>query len=153
MKHFLKVELFFIFVVIFTACSPKIVPVHNDTTVVYRDTTIFRTDTVEVPLPVERVVEVVPEMDTLILRTSLAESKTWLDTTRRMLRGEIRNTKTSVQAEINVPENFHSRDSVATVEIPVTVEVEKKVYPRWLIIISILGAVCITAEIMRIFIH
>ena len=141
----------FLIIALFTACSPKIVPT-STTVVQYRDTTIFQTDTIKVPLPVERVVEVVPQMDTLRLSTTLADARAWVDTTTRTLRGEIQNKNASLSKEVEVPTHIHTRDSVVTVEVPVNVEVPVKVYPKWLIIISILGAVVLASEVMRLFI-
>lgn len=143
-----------IFVLILvSACSPKIVPVPStDTNVVVRDSIVYVKDTVQVPLPVEVVKEVVPFMDTLFMETSLAVSKSYVDTTTKTLKGEIKNKQKTLPVEIEHQEQYHQRDSIQIIKEPYPVEVEKKVYPKWLIIIAILGAVCLTAEFMRIFI-
>ena len=133
------------------SCSPKVIYVKGDTEVVYRDSIITKIDSVEVPLPYEVVKEVVPFMDTLFMETSLAVSKSYVDTTTKTLQGEIKNKQKSLSVEIEHKEQFHSRDSIVREPYPVEVEKIVKVYPKWLIIIAILGAVCITAELLLFF--
>lgn len=43
--------------------------------------------------PIERIVDIVTQYDTLHLQTSLAKSKAWVDTTTHTLKGEITNKK------------------------------------------------------------
>ncbi len=139
--------------IIVSSCSPKIVPgPSTDTNVVVRDSIVYVKDTVQVPLPVEIIQTIVPAVEVWEAETSLAEARCELDTNLMVLRGEIKNKKTTLPAEIEHQEQYHQRDSIQIIKEPYPVEVEKKVYPKWLIIIAILGAVCLTAEFMRIFI-
>jgi N6-L-threonylcarbamoyladenine synthase len=65
--------------------SIKEVPVQYIDRIEYRDSLIYIHDSVVVEVPVEIVKEVVPELDTSYLKTSIAESVAYLDTTKRQL--------------------------------------------------------------------
>ena len=99
----------------------------DSTIIQYRDTTIF------VEVPVEVVKEVVPQLDTLFMETSLAESTSYLDTTTRTLKGELKNKQEPLEKIVYLPSKEHIvyRDSIITKEIPVEVEVEKEFIPKW----------------------
>lgn len=99
----------------------------DSTIIQYRDTTIF------VEVPVEVVKEVVPQLDTLFMETSLAESTSYLDTTTRTLKGELKNKQEPIEKIVYLPAKEHIvyRDSIITKEIPVEVEVEKEFIPKW----------------------
>ena len=122
----------------------KEVPVETKIVYEYRDSTRIKDSVRVVDLPVERIIDIKPIYDTLELETSLAASKTWLDTTFHMLRGEIHNKP---QAKISTPYEEHIvyRDSIVTKEVPVEVEkIVKTHYPyeKWLwiwLVVSILG--------------
>ena len=125
-----------ILLLLLTSCSTiKYVPISDsenihkvDSTIIqYRDTTIF------VEVPVEVVKEVVPQLDTLFMETSLAESTSYLDTTTRTLKGELKNKQEPLEKIVYLPSKEHIvyRDSIITKEIPVEVEVEKEVIPKW----------------------
>jgi len=131
----------------------KEIPVETKIVYEYRDSTIIKDSVRAIDLPVERIKDIKPIYDTLELETSLAASKTWLDTTFHMLRGEIHNKP---QANISTPYEEHIvyRDSIVTKEVPVEVEVVKTVHPKyekWLwgyLILSLLAiAGCIFAKI------
>lgn len=105
------------------SCSTvKYVYLPGETKIEYRDTTIYR-DSIQYT-PIEVVKEIVPEMDTLTMSTSLAEAKAYIDTTNRVLRGEIKNKK-GITNEIHYKDRIVYRDSI--VNKPYPVEVEKKV--------------------------
>lgn len=112
----------------FTACSVvKYVPVEGRTEVVYRDTTIFRVDTLKVDVPVEVIKEVVPDMDTLKLETSVAVARAWANQSTRTLQGSIENKHTSLQKPVETKERIVYRDSIVTKQVPYPVEVIKEV--------------------------
>ena len=108
---------------LFSSCgTTKYVYLPGETKIEYRDTTIYR-DSIQYT-PIEVVKEIVPEMDTLKMETSLAEAKAYIDTTNRVLRGEIKNKK-GITNEIHYKNRIVYRDSIVTKPYPV--EVEKKV--------------------------
>lgn len=85
-------------------CSTKsiqYIPVQGETITEYRDTTIYLEKVIEVPVPVERVVEVVPELDTSRLETSIAYSEAFLDTESKKLRHTLRNKETALKGKLD----------------------------------------------------
>lgn len=125
-----------IFTVLICSCSTiKYVPITDtenthkvDSTIIqYRDTTIF------VEIPVEVIKEVVPQLDTLYMETSLSHSTSYLDTTTRTLKGRLENKTEPIEKIVYLPSKEHIvyRDSIVTKEVPVEVEVEKEIIPKW----------------------
>ena len=94
-----------------------------------KDTVLIKADTVKVDIPVEVKVNVVPELDTLKMETSVAESTAYLDTLTQTLKGTLKNKKTELKKEIQVVEKTKIVEH--KVEVPVPVEVVKKKNPRW----------------------
>lgn len=96
----------------------------------YRDSIITRDSVCYIPI--ERFVYIVPQYDTLVLKSSIAESKTWLDTLNHILKGEIKNTG-AIQYKTKYIERVVVNDSIVEIEKPVPYEVEvvKKVIPSW----------------------
>lgn len=121
----MKRLLFLILFILLTSCSTiKYVPVKGEdifhTEYITKDSIIYT--------PVEVIKEVVPELDTLYMETSVAKAKAYLDTNLNILKGEMKNKK-----EIIYRDKIVYRDSIVIQkqEIPVEVEVEKKVVPSW----------------------
>lgn len=83
-------------------------------------------------IPIERYVDIVPQYDTLYLNSSIAESKSWVDTTNHILRGEIKN-KSAVTYQIKYIERVVVNDSIVEKEVPKPYPVveEKIKYPWW----------------------
>lgn len=111
------------------SCKPEQIIVEKDKLVyVTKDSIVHRDSTVYVP------VEVIKDyaLDTLVLRTSLAESKSWLDTSSAYLVGEIRNLNAIEYKYIEV-DKWHTKDSLVYKEVPVPYEVEvvKTHIPTW----------------------
>lgn len=144
----MRISMFSLITGIFLAlasCSPKVVYLPSDTVVEYRDSVIYKVDTLKIAVPVETVKEVVPPRDTLKMATSVAEAKAWVDTTTNTLKGELKNKKTSLsQPQVVYKEKIQYRDSLVTKEVPVEVEkiVEKRYVP---FIWKLLGSVGILA--------
>ena len=134
----------------------KEIPVETKIVYEYRDSTIIKDSVRVVELPVERITDIKPIYDTLELETSLAASKTWLDTTFHMLRGEIHNKP---QASLPTPYEEHIvyKDSIVTKEVPVEVEVVKTVHPKyeiWLwswLVLSVIGIAAFIAKKLHLF--
>ena len=141
---------------VFGACSPKIVyvPTNTDTHIEHRDSVIYRVDTLRIPVPVETIKEVVPPMDTLKMATSVAEARAWVDSTTKTLKGEMKNKKTELsQPQVVYKEKTVYRDSLITKEVPVPVEVEKKVpfvpfFWKFFSVIGILAIAYITFKLL-----
>ena len=118
-------RILFLILLLLTSCSTiKYVPVKGEdiyhTEYITKDSIVYT--------PVEVIKEVVPELDTLYMETSVAKAKAYLDTNLNILKGEMKNKK-----EIIYKDKIVYRDSIIIQkqEVPVEVEVEKKVVPGW----------------------
>lgn len=111
------------------------VPVETQTIYTYIDSTIvsYRDSTIIVEVPRERIVDVVAAYDTLFLETSLAEARSYVDTTTHTLKGTLVNRDTLIEKIVYLPSKEHIvyKDSLVIKEIPYPVEVIKKVTPKW----------------------
>ena len=118
-------RILFLILLLFVSCSTiKYIPVKGEdiyhTEYITKDSIVYT--------PVEVIKEVVPEMDTLYMETSVAKAKAYLDTNLSILKGEMKNKK-----EIIYKDKIVYRDSIIIQkqEVPVEVEVVKKVIPKW----------------------
>ena len=125
-KHF-NIFLFFIFLLTFVGCSTtRYVPIKEveREVVNYKDSIRIR-DSIVV-IPVERIVDIVPQYDTLKMETTQARAKAYVDTTLHLLRGSIEN-KNKSKTEVREVVKFVERTDTLYIEKPVPYEVEKKV--------------------------
>ena len=126
MKLF-NIFLFIIFLLTFMGCSTTryatVSGVEREV-VNYKDSIRIR-DSIVV-IPVERIVDIVPQYDTLKLETTQARAKAYVDTTLHLLRGSIEN-KDKAKTEVREVVKFVERADTIYVEKPVPYEVEKKV--------------------------
>ena len=118
-------RILFLILLLFVSCSTiKYVPVKGEdiyhTEYITKDSIVYT--------PVEVIKEVVPELDTLYMETTVAKAKAYLDTNLNTLKGEMKNKK-----EIIYRDKIVYRDSIVIQkqEVPVEVEVVKKVVPSW----------------------
>lgn len=118
-------RILFLILLLFVSCSTiKYVPVKGEdiyhTEYITKDSIVYT--------PVEVIKEVVPELDTLYMETSVAKAKAYLDTNLNTLKGEMKNKK-----EIIYKDKIVYRDSIIIQkqEIPIEIEVENKVVPKW----------------------
>ena len=124
--HFLTVLI--LFCLLLSGCgTTKYVPVKE--TEYVRDTVILKADTVRMTIPVEKIVEVVPAMDTLRMETSVAEAEAYLDTLTQTLKGQLKNKKTELKKEIQTVEKTKFVEH--KVEVPVEVVKWKYRIPHW----------------------
>ena len=108
-----------------TSCKTiQYVPVKGDTQIEYRDTTVYRDSVIYIPK--ETIKEIVPALDTLYMETSLAQSRTYLDTSMRVLRGDMKNKK-GITEKIQYKDRIVYRDSISIQEVPIEVEKVKEV--------------------------
>lgn len=83
-------------------------------------------------IPIERYVDIVPIYDTLILESSVATSRSWVDTANHLLGGELRS-KDAITYQVKYVERLITNDSIVEREVPVPYEVEviKRHIPIW----------------------
>ena len=94
-----------------------------------RDTVILKADTVRMTIPVEKIVEVVPAMDTLRMETSVAKAMAYADTATGTLKGKIENKPYEQKKEIQYTEKIRTVEK--RVEVPVEVVKWKYRIPHW----------------------
>lgn len=126
----------FIFILLFIVCScgpVRYVPVENKETVNIRDSVVLRDSTVITYLQKEKIKEVVPELDTLIMNTKYAKSISYLDTTTNTLQGTLEQLDSvPVKTKIVFKDRIITQEKIVEKEIPVEVVREKKVTPKWI---------------------
>lgn len=142
----MKNKLIFLVWLLFFSCStPKYITVKE--TEVIKDTVKIKADTVRVEIPKEVVVNVVPELDTLKLETSIAESTAYLDTLTKTLKGTLKNKKTELQKEIQTVEKTKFVEH--KVEVPVPYEVVKTKTPRWAWVLLLINITVLVSFLIR----
>lgn len=138
--------IFFISAGLMTGCGgTRYIPVKSTETV--RDTVILKPDTVRVEVPRERVVEVVPQLDTLNMETSVASAQAYLDTLTRTLRGTLKNKPVELKKEIQTIEK--TKFVERKVEIPVPYEVVKTKTPRWAWVLLLINIAVLVSFLIR----
>lgn len=133
---------------VFTACSPKIVyvPVEHTEYVTVRDTTILhKTDTL-VQVPDVSISDYINVSDTLRMTASNSEARAWVDTTTNTLKGTLKQGG-KLPVQIVEKERVVYRDSISYQEKPVPVEVEKivKKVPLYAKVLSFFGVLFLIA--------
>ena len=111
-------------------CKTVYVPVKETEYVAVHDTTVLhRTDTL-VQVPEFHLSDYTGLADTLVLKSSVAESMAWVDSSLMVLKGRLIQTGT-VPVQVVEKERVVYRDSIITKDVPVPVEVVKTVHPDY----------------------
>lgn len=135
-KEIIKGLLVFIALGMLVNCGTiKYVPVKETEYVTVRDSVYFRDTTVQFRVEKEYVRDYTGLLDTLELSTGYADARAWVDTTRSVLAGEIKNKEKMVDVPVQMKEKIVYKDSLVYKDVPVPVEVEKVVHPgyeKWL---------------------
>lgn len=141
---------FFLLLLVLLICcgckSPKIIK--EETVVRYVDSTVIslRDSIIEIPVPVERIVDVVPVYNSLHLENSVAKATSWVDTTTHTLKGVLENKPDGVLTKtVYLPQETRViyRDSIRKEPYPVYIDKVKYKVPKitkWLIV-TLLGLV------------
>lgn len=129
----MKKILIYMLILLLSSCSTiKYVPIHNDVATNVKDSIVWHDSTIVNYITKERVVDIVPQYDTLLLETDYAKSMSYVDTIHHTLRGEIENKDTvPIKKEIKWKEKIIEKEVIKEVEVPVEVLVEKKYIPKW----------------------
>ena len=143
-----KVLVYIAMLPLFFGCKViKYVPVKETEYVSVHDTTVLhRTDTL-VKVPEFHLSDYAGLGDTLVLKSSVAESKAWVDSSLMVLKGRLIQTGT-VPVQVVEKERVVYKDSIITKDVPVPVEVVKTVHPKyekWLWIWAVLSILGIAA--------
>lgn len=114
---------------LFSSCKTREHIVYEER---YIDSVVYVTDTVEVELPIERIVNVVGFFDTLRIETSLAKAEAYIDTSSNSIKGKIENKPVKLKKEILVKNRVLTKQKTDTIYKEVKVPITR--YPRWLIL-------------------
>jgi len=127
-----------------TACGPiKQIPVETTTQVNIKDSTaVHWIDSVRIH-EATRYRDLAWLGDTLNIEGQRSRMWAVADTTKEVILGGLEEDPVEEKTRIIYKDKIEYRDSIRNVEVPVPVEIEKeiKVYPRWMIVLSILGIV------------
>lgn len=119
----------FILTIILAGCGTiREIPVQQVEKVVYRDSTIYVKDTLTIEIPVQKIVTVQPQDTTSVLSTSLAHSEAKIEKGMLYHSLEQKGSVKYIYDTIYVTKNV---DRVIEKEVPIKVEVEKKITPTW----------------------
>lgn len=119
------------------------VPIETNTEVHIKDSTIYHfLDSVRIT-EATRYKDLAWLGDTLKIKGQRSRAWAYADTTREVLIGGLEEDKIEEHTKVVYKDRIEYRDSIRNVEVPVPVEVvkETKVYPKWLVILSILGVI------------
>lgn len=126
----------FIFILLFIVCScgpVRYIPIAKNETINIRDSVVLRDSTVITYLQKEKIKEIVPELDTLVMNTKYAKSISYLDTTTNTLQGTLEQLDSvPVKTKIVFKDRIITQEKIVEKEIPVEVVREKKVTPKWI---------------------
>ena len=101
----------------------KEIPVQTIEKIEYRDSLIFIHDTILVEVPQEKVVQVLPDIDTSYLKTSIAESIAYIDTTKMQLHHTLEQ-KGTLEVRYDTIVKVEYVDRIITKDVPIIQEIE-----------------------------
>ena len=113
------------------SCKVQYVPVKETEYVTVRDSVYFRDTTIQYKIEKEYVRDYTGLLDTLEMETSYASARAWVDTSRAVLAGSIRNKENVINIPVQVKEKVTVRDSIVYKDVPVPVEVVRTVHPKY----------------------
>lgn len=113
-----------------------------------RDTVMLKADTVRMTIPVEKIVEVVPAMDTLRMETSVAKAMAYADTATGTLKGKMENKPYEQKKEIQHTEKIRTVEK--RVEVPIEVIKWKNRIPIWVWYSLVLNLLFLFFIILRV---
>lgn len=136
----------------FSGCGTiKEVPVQTVEKIVYRDSLVYVHDSIKVEIPKEVVREVIPEMDTSYLKTSVAESIAYLDTTKRKLHHTL-TQKGEVKIQYDTIIKIQYVDKYIAKDVPVPVEVIKYKRDALFWVLVSWAVICVIYAIVKLIV-
>ena len=149
-----KITTCLLIAVLFSACGTiQYVPVETIKEVHVKDTTVLHDTTIQYQIEKEYVRDYTGLLDELVLETEYAIAKAHVDTAAEKLTGSIENKDKALNIPTQYKERLVYRDTVITKEVPVPVEVEKKVpfvpfFWKFLSVIGILAIAYLTFKLI-----
>lgn len=149
-----KTVYFIIFITLLLGLSScttlKEVPVQTVEKIVYKDTLIYINDSIKIDVPYEVVKEVIPEIDTSYLKTSLAESVAYLDIDKKKIVHTL-TQKGEISTKLDTVVKFQYIDKIIEKEVPVEVEVIKHKYDTLFWVLAGWAVLCIVFVILKLY--
>lgn len=136
------------FLFLFGCSTVQQIPVETIEKIEIRDSLIYITDSILIEVEKEVIKEVLPEMDTSYLETSLARSTAYLDTNKRQIHHTLEQSGT-IKTELDTAVRIQYVDRIVEKEIPIITEVEKIVIPTWCWLLLIGNVLIIAVKITR----
>lgn len=143
-----SVWLIVIMLTLMGCASVKEIPVQTVEKVIVKDSLIYVRDTLRIEVPKEIVREVVPQVDTSYLKTSLAESTAYLDTINRKIHHTL-TQRGEIKIKYDTIFKVQYVDRIVEKDVPIEVEVVK--YKRDTFFWVLLGwaILCVLAVILK----
>ena len=117
--------MFIMIIYVLVGCSTvREIPINTVEKIVYKDSLIYVNDTITVEIERETVKEVIPDIDTSYLETSLANSIAYIDTLNRKLCHTLEQ-KGNVEVIVDTVFSIQYVDRIIEKDVPVQVEVVK----------------------------
>lgn len=143
--------LFALACLLFSTCSCRSSHQTTEETTVFKyitkDSLVYVDSLIEVPVPVERVVEVCPAVDTLHLETSIAKAWAWLNPMTNLMVGGIENKHSGLTAPVKLPVRTVTVMRSVDHTVTNTVYVKKKI-PAFFYFLAGFGAVALVFGII-----
>lgn len=130
-KELLRGLLVFFTLFSLVSCRVQYIPVEHTEYVTVRDSIYLRDTTIQYKVEKEYVKDYTDLLDTLKMETSYSNFAAWVDTSAAKLSGIAQNKEKIVDIPVQVKEKVTVRDSIVYKEVPVPVEVEKVVHPKY----------------------
>lgn len=130
--------------------SIRYVPIENIEKIIYKDSTIYVNDTITVEVEKQVIKEVLPQLDTSVLKTDLASSIAYLDTNKREIHHELKQEGT-IRVAYDTVYVTKTVEKIKEVEVPIEVEKEVKYIPAFFWIVTIYAVVLTMFIILRVY--
>jgi hypothetical protein len=143
-----KILIFLGILLLVVGCAaPRVVyvPTESKTIIEYRDSLIHVKDTIEVEVPREVIREVIPQLETSRLETSVAISEAFIDTLDRKLHHTLRNKETALKGKLDTIVKIEYMDKIVEREVIKEVPTPEPYIPTW--IWWVLGYACLCSVI------
>lgn len=134
-------------------CRTIYVPSETSTTVTVKDSTVINIkDSIRIT---EKSIykDYAGLLDTLKVKNERASMTAWADTSKNLIVGELQTEPVEEHYKIIYKDRVEYRDSVRVEEkkVPYPVEKEVKVYPKWMVILSILGIILTGVGLFKLY--
>lgn len=132
--------------------TPRVVyvPAESKTIIEYRDSIIHVKDTIEVEVPREVIREVIPQLETSRLETSVAISEAFIDTLDRKLHHTLRNKETALKGKLDTIVRVEYINKYIEKEVINEVPVEVPYIPKFVWWIVGYACLCTIISIVKI---